>query len=132
MLKLRKKGNTKGRVLPDKVVAIVEDDLDVATLLKLKLDFDGITNVVILNPNEAFYYGASWRGVSAAIVDWMMPEHSGDEIIKEIRKQNELVPIAVYSAIVDVVQNIVVDDPLVTVISKLDIGQLELWISGNI
>lgn len=67
-------------------ITLIEDEPDVAELLKIQLSQNGFSVQVFSNAFDflnAFRHGPS---PSLLIVDWMLPEMSGIELIREVRR----------------------------------------------
>jgi len=65
---------------------IIEDDEDILSFLKRGLEEEGY-NVDIAEDGEIGEYKALENIYDVIIVDWMLPEKSGIEVVKSIRKQ---------------------------------------------
>lgn len=65
---------------------IIEDDKDILSFLKRGLEEEGY-NVATAENGEIGEYKAIENIYDVLIVDWMLPDKDGIEIIKEIRKQ---------------------------------------------
>lgn len=77
-------------------ILIAEDDADIIELLKLYLESSGYKVISAANGKQALELIQSDR-VVLALVDIMMPEMNGYDLIREIRK-NSSIPIIILSA----------------------------------
>ena len=82
-----------------KKILVVEDDRDVAELVKLVLETDSFIVETVLNPEIAFDKAKSW-GPDAILLDLTMPKIDGWQIFKMLRQDKNFdnVPIAILTA----------------------------------
>ncbi len=80
-----------------KSILIVEDDTDIIELLKLYLESEGFIVKSCSNGKECLNVLES-ETIDMIIVDIMMPEMNGYELIKKIRENDSIIPIIVTSA----------------------------------
>jgi two-component system, OmpR family, response regulator VicR len=80
-------------------ILIVEDEPDIADLVKLVLETGGHEVKTCLNPEQAFGEAKSYRP-DAMLVDLLMPRLDGWAVFKMIRSDPELanIPIAILTA----------------------------------
>ena len=91
MIRLLKVGGVMTKIL------IVEDEQQIARVLQLELGFEGYETTVTHTGTEgliAFHEG----NFDLVLLDIMLPEISGLEVLKRIRKQNETVPVLLLTA----------------------------------
>ncbi|MFM9329477.1 response regulator transcription factor [Paenibacillus mesotrionivorans] len=80
----------------NKTILVVDDDKEIRELLRLYIEKDGYTVLQAENGLEALKQAASAR-IDLAVVDIMMPELDGYQLIKGLRAHSNL-PIIVVSA----------------------------------
>lgn len=78
-------------------ILIVDDDQEIAELLEIYVKNEGYEPVVASGGREALTKIRTSPDIGLIILDIMMPEMSGTEVLKEVRKDNS-VPILVLSA----------------------------------
>ncbi|WP_258088427.1 response regulator transcription factor [Weissella fangxianensis] len=78
-------------------ILIVDDDQEIAELLEIYVKNEGYEPVVAGDGREALTKIRTNPDIGLIILDIMMPEMSGTEVLKEVRKDNS-VPILVLSA----------------------------------
>ncbi|APS42687.1 MAG TPA: response regulator transcription factor [Weissella thailandensis] len=78
-------------------ILIVDDDQEIAELLEIYVKNEGYEPVVASDGREALSKIRTNPDIGLIILDIMMPEMSGTEVLKEVRKDNS-VPILVLSA----------------------------------
>lgn len=96
MLALLQITNKVRREIMRKTVLIVDDDSDIVSLLRLFLELEGVAVVEASNGMEALALIKSIE-IDLAIIDIMMPELDGFQLIKLMRKDFKL-PIIILSA----------------------------------
>ncbi|MFN3076605.1 MAG: response regulator [Alphaproteobacteria bacterium] len=76
-----------GEVSADNCVLVVEDDPQVASLVKMVLDDIGITNVLECDDGAAAIalFESRREEITAIISDWNLPGASGLELLKKVR-----------------------------------------------
>ncbi len=82
-----------------KKILVVEDEKDVAELVKLVLETDSFVVKTVLDPRLAVETAKSWKP-EAILLDLTMPQIDGWQIFKMLRKDKEFddVPIAILTA----------------------------------
>ncbi len=80
-------------------ILVIEDDMDIAELVKLVLETEAYTVESILDPLAAIDTAKSYKP-DAILLDLSMPKIDGWEIFKQLRKDKEFdrVPIAILTA----------------------------------
>lgn len=81
-------------------ILVVDDDKEIAQLLEIYIKNEGYEPVSAYNGKEALTKLHTTPDIGLMILDIMMPEMSGIEVIKEVRKDSEL-PILILSAKTD-------------------------------
>lgn len=87
----KKKGETMS-----KTILIVDDEKEIRELLQLYIEKDGYAVIQAENGLEALKQAASAR-IDLAVIDIMMPELDGYQLIKELRERSNM-PIIIVSA----------------------------------
>ena len=84
--------------MPRKIL-VVEDDPDIADLVKLVLETDDYEVETILDPEKAYERAVEYRP-DAMLVDLIMPKMDGWAVFKQIRSDESFskVPIAIVTA----------------------------------
>ncbi|MCH5461644.1 response regulator transcription factor [Lactobacillus sp. LC28-10] len=81
-------------------ILVVDDDKEIAQLLEIYIKNEGYEPVTAYNGKEALTKLHTTPDIGLMILDIMMPEMTGIEVIKEVRKDSEL-PILILSAKTD-------------------------------
>ena len=82
-------------------ILIVEDEQQIARVLELELSFEGYTTIVTHTGTDgllAFHE----QDVDLVLLDVMLPEMNGIEVLKRIRKHNETIPVILLTAKSDI------------------------------
>ena len=80
-----------------KRILVVEDEAQIAKILKLELEYEGY-EVVVAN-NGKFGLEVALEGkIDLVLLDIMLPEMNGIEVLRRIRKEDELMPIILLTA----------------------------------
>ena len=78
-------------------ILVVEDELQIAKILKLELEYEGY-EVVVAN-NGKFGLEVALNGkIDLVLLDIMLPEMNGIEVLRRIRKENEIMPVILLTA----------------------------------
>ncbi|MFA5096189.1 MAG: response regulator [Candidatus Omnitrophota bacterium] len=80
-----------------KKILLVDDEIDFLQLLKARLETNGFNVVTAMNGKEALEKFREQKP-DALILDVMMPEINGLEVLKAVRKENEAIPIFIITA----------------------------------
>ena len=78
-------------------ILIVDDDKDIVQLLEIYVRNEGYEPITAYNGKEALTKLNTNPDISLVILDIMMPEMDGMEVIKQVRKDSSI-PILVVSA----------------------------------
>ena len=83
----------------NKKILVIEDDMDIADLVKLVLETEAFTVETVLDPLKAYDKAKEYKP-DAILLDLSMPKIDGWEIFKMLRKDEEFddVPIAILTA----------------------------------
>ena len=82
-------------------ILIVEDEQQIARVLELELSFEGYTTIVTHTGTDgllAFHE----QDVDLILLDVMLPEMNGLDVLKRIRKHNETIPVILLTAKSDI------------------------------
>ena len=82
-------------------ILIVEDEQQIARVLELELSFEGYKTIVTYTGTDgllAFHE----QEVDLILLDVMLPEMNGLEVLKRIRKHNETIPVILLTAKSDI------------------------------
>ncbi|WP_312755920.1 response regulator transcription factor [Rummeliibacillus suwonensis] len=80
-----------------KRILVVEDEIQIAKILKLELEYEGY-EVVVAN-NGKFGLEIALQGkIDLMLLDIMLPEMNGIEVLRRVRQENELMPIILLTA----------------------------------
>lgn len=78
-------------------ILIIEDELDIQTQIRRQLEADGYRVDVSGNGREGLFFAVEYP-IDAAIVDLGLPGMSGLDVIRELRRQDNPLPILVLTA----------------------------------
>lgn len=78
-------------------ILIVEDDPDIQDMLNYSLSADGYTL------HQAFTVKQGWqaiesKGIDLVLLDWMLPDNSGIDLLHRIRKYHAMLPVIMVTA----------------------------------
>lgn len=79
-----------------KKILVAEDESSIATALKLKLEHEGYTVEVVRNGNEALKK-INEMSFSLVLLDIMMPEKDGFDVLKELQNSGKKMKVAITS-----------------------------------
>lgn len=82
-----------------KKILVIEDDKDIADLVKLVLETENFEVEVVLDPSTAYEKAQTYRP-NAILLDLLMPKVDGWTIFKKVRQDSSFdeVPIAILTA----------------------------------
>lgn len=80
-----------------KQILIVEDDEDISSLLVRGLKREGYTPLVAYEPTAAMKLLA--QGCSAAVIDVMLGEQNGHDLVRQMRREGHDIPVIMLSAL---------------------------------
>ncbi|HJV16890.1 MAG TPA: response regulator transcription factor [Bacillales bacterium] len=78
-------------------ILVVEDENQIAKILKIELEFEGY-EVLIADDGKSGLQVALMEKLDLILLDVMLPELNGLEVLRRIRKENELIPILLLTA----------------------------------
>ncbi|WP_288531256.1 response regulator transcription factor [uncultured Secundilactobacillus sp.] len=81
-------------------ILVVDDDTEIANLLEIYIKNEGYEPVAAYNGKEALTKLHTMPDIGLMVLDIMMPEMNGIEVIKEVRKDSQI-PILILSAKAD-------------------------------
>jgi len=80
-----------------KKILLVDDEIDFLQLLKTRLEVNGYNVVTAMDGKEALEKFKQEKP-DALILDVMMPEINGLEVLREIRKEDQKIPVFIITA----------------------------------
>ncbi|SFD38449.1 response regulator transcription factor [Bacillus sp. UNCCL81] len=80
-----------------KKILIIEDEVNIARVLKLEIEYEGF-EVLVEHNGKAGLESALSNNVDLILLDVMLPELSGIEVLRRIRKTNQFVPVILLTA----------------------------------
>ncbi|ODG92537.1 DNA-binding response regulator [Gottfriedia luciferensis] len=80
-----------------KKILIIEDEVNIARVLKLEIEYEGY-EVLVEHNGKAGLESALSNNVDLILLDVMLPELSGIEVLRRIRKTNQFVPVILLTA----------------------------------
>ncbi len=80
-----------------KRILVVEDEVQIAKILKLELEYEGYE--VVVAHNGKFGLEVALEGkIDLILLDIMLPEMDGMEVLRRVRRENKIVPIILLTA----------------------------------
>lgn len=80
-----------------KRILVVEDEVQIAKIIKLEFEYEGYE--VVIAYNGKFGLEVALQGkIDLVLLDIMLPEMNGIEVLRRIRKENELIPVILLTA----------------------------------
>jgi DNA-binding response OmpR family regulator len=80
-----------------KRILVVEDENQIAKLLKIELEYEGY-EVIIANDGKSGLEAALTEKLELLLLDVMLPELNGIEVLRRLRKENSQVPVILLTA----------------------------------
>ena len=78
-------------------VLVVEDEKQIAKILKIELEYEGY-EVVATHDGKSGLEAALQEKFDLILLDVMLPELNGIEVLRRIRKENNVIPIILLTA----------------------------------
>ncbi|MEH6957019.1 response regulator transcription factor [Neobacillus drentensis] len=78
-------------------ILVVEDEKQIAKILKLELEYEGY-EVMVAYDGKSGLQAALDEKVDLILLDVMLPEMNGIEVLRRIRKENDLLPVILLTA----------------------------------
>jgi DNA-binding response OmpR family regulator len=78
-------------------ILVVEDETQIAKILKIELEFEGY-EVVVAYDGRSGLQAALNEKLDLILLDVMLPELNGLEVLRRIRKENDIIPIILLTA----------------------------------
>jgi DNA-binding response OmpR family regulator len=78
-------------------ILIVEDEKQIAKILKIELEYEGYDVVVAYDGLEGLHAALNEK-VDLILLDVMLPKMNGIEVLRRIRKENNLLPVLLLTA----------------------------------
>jgi DNA-binding response OmpR family regulator len=76
---------------------VVEDEIQIAKILKIELEYEGY-EVTVANDGKTGLDIALQGNLDLILLDLMLPKLNGIEVLRKIRKENNLVPVILLTA----------------------------------
>ncbi len=83
--------------MPAKKILVVDDEIDFLEMIRLRLEANGYSVTTATNGNDALEKFRKERP-SAILLDVLMPEIDGIEVLKKIRKEDANIPVFILTA----------------------------------
>lgn len=95
------------RELQKETILAIDDDSAILDIEKLALEGEGYTVHTVSNPQEALkYYSEHWRSIKLVLLDFLMPEMTGDLVFASMRKIDPQVPVLLVTGNFDRIQSL--------------------------
>ncbi|WP_433742294.1 response regulator transcription factor [Falsibacillus pallidus] len=78
-------------------ILVVEDEKSIAKILKIELEYEGY-EVIAANDGRTGFQLALEGNFDLILLDVMLPELNGMEVLRKIRKENDMIPIILLTA----------------------------------
>ena len=78
-------------------ILVVEDEKQISKILKLELEYEGY-EVIVAYDGKSGLQAALDEKVDLILLDVMLPEMNGIEVLRRIRKENNLLPVILLTA----------------------------------
>ncbi|MEH7075749.1 response regulator transcription factor [Neobacillus drentensis] len=78
-------------------ILVIEDEKQIAKILKLELEYEGY-NVLVAHDGKSGLHDALNEKIDLILLDVMLPEMNGIEVLRRIRKENSLLPVILLTA----------------------------------
>ncbi|WML24906.1 response regulator transcription factor [Neobacillus sp. OS1-33] len=78
-------------------ILVVEDEKQISKILKLELEYEGY-EVIVAYDGKSGLQAALDEKVDLILLDVMLPEMNGIEVLRRIRKENHLLPVILLTA----------------------------------
>ncbi|MGG4266263.1 response regulator transcription factor [Peribacillus simplex] len=78
-------------------ILVVEDEIQIATILKIELEYEGY-EVLVAHTGKSGLEAALQENLDLVLLDVMLPELNGIEVLRRIRNENSLLPIILLTA----------------------------------
>ena len=78
-------------------ILVVEDEIQIAKILKIELEYEGY-EVVVAHDGKRGLEAALQEKFDLILLDVMLPELNGIEVLRRIRKENNFIPIILLTA----------------------------------
>ncbi|MGE7186130.1 response regulator transcription factor [Peribacillus sp. NPDC006672] len=78
-------------------ILVVEDEIQIAAILKIELEYEGY-EVLVAHTGKSGLEAALHEELDLVLLDVMLPELNGIEVLRRIRNENSLLPIILLTA----------------------------------
>ncbi|MFF2287787.1 response regulator transcription factor [Peribacillus butanolivorans] len=79
-------------------ILVVEDEVQIATILKIELEYEGYEVLVAHTGKAGLEAALQQEKLDLILLDVMLPEMNGIEVLRRIRNENTLLPIILLTA----------------------------------
>jgi DNA-binding response OmpR family regulator len=86
-----------GGILVKTNILVVEDEIQIARVLKMELEYEGY-NVTVEHNGKDGLEKALHSDIDLILLDVMLPQLSGIEVLRRLRKENEDIPVILLTA----------------------------------
>ena len=73
---------------PTHPVLIIDDEINILTAFKVTLKYSGISNIITCQDSKAVMPLLEKQPVEVILLDLIMPDISGEELLRQIHEQN--------------------------------------------
>lgn len=80
-------------------VMVVDDTIQIADMLRMALEFAGVDVITHTSEFAALLAPEPWQGVDAAVIDLMLPEVDGEQIVRYLAADHPGIQRVVLSAV---------------------------------
>lgn len=87
----------KGGVPINERILVVEDEKQIAKILKIELEYEGY-EVIVAHDGKSGLQSALNEKLDLILLDVMLPEMNGIEVLRRIRKENSQIPVLLLTA----------------------------------
>jgi DNA-binding NtrC family response regulator len=107
------------RQLQSETILAIDDDTAILEIEKAALEEEGYTVHTVANPQEALqYYSEHWRNIKLVLLDFLMPEMTGDRVFECMRTIDPQVPVLLVTGHYNRIQSLPFNDGTVGCLSK--------------
>lgn len=80
-----------------KVILVVDDEVDFLRMIRMRLEAGGYTVITAINGKEALEKARDYK-LDAVLLDVLMPDMNGLEVLKKIRRDDKDIPVFIITA----------------------------------
>jgi DNA-binding response OmpR family regulator len=78
-------------------ILVVEDEKQIAKILKIELEYEGYEAIIAYDGKSGLQAALNEK-IDLILLDVMLPEMNGIEVLRKIRKENNLIPVILLTA----------------------------------